>query len=249
MPRAVLDARRRALRRARRGALLRRGLPRARARPRRPAPGCVRPLRARGVARERLEDVRAPGPPHGLDRVPRRRAARRDRGGQALHDDLLERPERAAVRDRAPQPGAARRAEPAARPREPRARRRVRRGARRRRRLGPAERLARSASRASASRTRRRSASSSPPRLVCCCCRARCTTSRGTSGSASAGSARPRRSRGCPSSSRARTLPEVLLDEPEQHAVDPLAVAPVRLPADALTHPARPAPRGAERAR
>ena len=33
---------------------------------------------------------------------------------------------------------------------------------------------------------------------------------------------------------------EVLLDEAEQHAVDPLAVPPVRLAADALAHPPRP---------
>ena len=58
MPREVLDARRRALRRARRVALLRRGLPRARARPGRPPAGRVRSLRARAVARLDVEDLR-----------------------------------------------------------------------------------------------------------------------------------------------------------------------------------------------
>ena len=102
MSREVLDARRRALRRAGRVALLRRGLPRARARPGRSPAGRVRPLRARAVARLDVEDLRAARPAARLARLPRPRGAAAHRRPQALHHDLLERAERAPQRARAP---------------------------------------------------------------------------------------------------------------------------------------------------
>ena len=105
-------ARRRPLRRARRVALLRRGLPGARARPGDPPARRLRPLRARPLARLRLEDLRPAGPPARLARLARARRSRPDRRPQALHDDLCERPERAPLRRRAPAPRHARGAEP-----------------------------------------------------------------------------------------------------------------------------------------
>ena len=122
---------------------------------------------------------------------------------EALHDDLLERPERAARRARAAPPGRARRAEPLAGAREPRARRRVRRAARRVSWTGCVRRRPRSAFRACASTTRRRSASASPPTRACSSSRARSTTSPAMSASASVGSARRRRSSASTDSSAA----------------------------------------------
>ena len=65
----------RARRRARRAALRRRGLPRARARPRRPPPGGLRPRRARRLARQHLQELRPARPAHRLAGHARRRPA------------------------------------------------------------------------------------------------------------------------------------------------------------------------------
>ena len=249
MPRRGARPGRGALRRARRRPPLRRGLPRARARPRRTRcpPACD--LYERAISLGTVSKTYGlPGLRTGWVACRDARPARRDRGGQALHDDLLERPERASRRARAAPPERARRAEPLARPREPRARGRVRRAATPSAWTGCARRPRRSAFRACASTTRRRSASGSPPTRACCSSRARSTTSRATSASGSAGSALRRRSSvssdsSAPVERRGRDRcplilgVEVLLDEPEQHAVDPRVVAPVRLAADALADP------------
>ena len=109
---------------------------------RRPAPRRLRPLRARRLARQRLEDVRPPGAPDRVDRLSRRDAPQRGRRDEAVHDDLLERAERAPRRTRSPSPRAARRSEPRTRPREPRARGRVRPAPSRGDRVGAADGVA-----------------------------------------------------------------------------------------------------------
>ena len=171
MSRRGARPRRRALRRARRVALLRRGLPRARARPGRPAARCVRSLRARAVARLDVEDLRAAGPAARLARLPRPRCA-----ASAIVDlkhytticssapsELLS---ALALRHRE----RARRAQPRHRAREPAAARRVLRAARRRALVGAADGRRRSDSRAcTAPTTRRHSASGSSPRRACSC--------------------------------------------------------------------------------
>ena len=183
-------------------ALLRRGLPRARARPGRPPAGRVRSLRARAVARLDVEDLRAARPAARLARLPRPRRAAAHRRPQALHDDLLERAERAPQRARAPASRRARRSQPRHRAREPAAPRRVLRAARRRALVGAADggpdRIPAAARRR---RTRRRSASSWSPPRACSCFPAPSTTSRATSASASAGRPCPRRWSGSSASS------------------------------------------------
>ena len=100
-----------------------------------------------------------------------RDALAQSRRPQALHDDLLECPERAAQRARAEAPRSARRPQPRDRAREPAARRRVPRACSRSISRGSGRRPARSASPdCTASRTRPPSASGSSPRPACSCC-------------------------------------------------------------------------------
>ena len=205
MPREVLD--RVVELCAERGAWLfcRRGLPRARARPGRPSAGGLRPLRARALPRLDVEDVRPARPPARLARLAATAIALAShRRPQALHDDLLERPERAPQRARAPAPRRARRAQPRDRAREPPLARRVPRRGMRSRSRGRVRRRARSASSAAARgrghdrllrAARRRHRGAAAPRR-------RSTTSRRTCGS---GSAAPRCRRRSASSSRGST--------------------------------------------
>ena len=64
-------------------------------------PAACDALRARDLAEHRLQGVRPAGAADRLAGVPRSRAARAHPRAQAVHDDLLERPERTARRARA----------------------------------------------------------------------------------------------------------------------------------------------------
>ena len=83
------------------GALQRRGLPWSRARPERPPAGGMRRLRAGDLAEHRVQGLRPAGAEDRLGGVPRPRPARAHQGAEAVHDDLLQRPERTARRARA----------------------------------------------------------------------------------------------------------------------------------------------------
>ena len=153
-----------------------------------PPAGRLRPLRARALARLRLEDLRPAGPPARLARLARARRSRPDRRPQALHDDLCERPERAPLRRRAPAPRHARGAEPRHRAHEPAASRRLPRASGRALLVDATEcEPDRLRPRARASTTRRASARRSSPRPASCSSPAPSTTSRSTSGSATGG--------------------------------------------------------------
>ena len=169
-------------------AVRRRGLSRSRARRGRAAARLGGRRGSRDLARGGVQGARPAGAAHRLARLPRRRDADPHQGPEALYDDLLQRPQRTARRSGAAPPAPPGRREPGAAAGKPAAAGRLPRAVTYSSSSGCARAPDRSASpgcRAIA--TWRRGASGRPNARACCCCPARCTTSRVTCASASAG--------------------------------------------------------------